>query len=56
MKRYIIPAIATIKLETVKMIAASGDSKTDVSISNTVLEGVTFGARENGGLWDDDEE
>ena len=55
MKKYIKPSIDVVTISMVHMIAASGDDKTDVSISDTSLENTVFGARSSS-LWDDDEE
>ena len=55
MKKYIQPAIKSMAMETAGMIAASGDLKTDVKISDTTLNDVTFGSR-RATDWDENEE
>lgn len=54
MKTYIKPSTSIVVIETVHMIAASGDSKS-MSISNDAIDNVTFGSRRSDGLWDDEE-
>lgn len=56
MKKYIQPEMAIVVIETVQMIAASGDAKTDVTISDTSLDGTTFNSRIFSVWGDDDEE
>jgi hypothetical protein len=55
MKKYIQPAIKSMAIETAGMIAASGDLKTDVTITDTTIDNVTFGSRHTT-QWDDEEE
>ena len=56
MKKYQQPDILIMEIVTMHIIAASGDVKTSVHISNDELEDVTFNSRENGfSLWDDEE-
>ena len=45
MKQYIEPSIMVVAIGTVQMIAASGDSKSDVAIMETEYTG-TFSSRE----------
>lgn len=55
MKKYIQPAIKSMAMEPADMIAASGDQKTDVRISDTTIDNVTFGSRHTT-QWDENEE
>jgi hypothetical protein len=54
MKTYIKPSTSIVVIETVHMIAASGDTR-NVSISETEYDG-TFNARRGGSSWGDDDE
>lgn len=45
MKQYIEPSTMVVAIGTVQMIAASGDTNTDVSITDTEYTG-TFSSRE----------
>jgi len=46
-KEYICPCYEIIDMDTEQMLASSGDVLTGVSISDDILDDVTFGAREN---------
>ncbi len=54
MKKYVSPTLELIRVETLQMIAASGD-ETSVTISETEYSG-TFNSRENIDVWGDEEE
>ncbi len=54
MKKYVSPTLEIIHIETLQMIAASGD-ETTVTISETEYSG-TFNSRGNIDVWGDDEE
>ena len=56
MKAYTKPSIYVQKIVTMQFIAASGNLKTDVSISDSELKNVTFGSRDQKSFWDDEEE
>lgn len=55
MKHYQKPATEVVIIETVHMIATSGDEKTDVVISNSTIDNTTFGSRRGNSSWDDEE-
>ncbi len=54
MKKYVSPTLEIIHIETLEMIAVSGD-ETTVTLSETEYSG-TFNSRGNIDVWGDDEE
>jgi len=46
-KTYINPEMEIVKLQTMQMLAASGEELSGVPFSDTPLSDITFGARED---------